>query len=405
MDRIEIKRLKNYKIFIERNLIIYKKSKYKSLIKNILVRLSGLIGTALRLHRQARKIDILFILNCNKTNERIRPIIEYINEALDIEVEIRRNILKNIISLKLGIIPLNIPVLLTDEYSEARYYSEIYDPKVIVLLENESILSSFLKHFTHAKIVNIAHGVRTNLVEHSNINYDYYLIYGKSSLVHMKNNPYLFGNTVPVITGSPFIKNVTKKCNENYKIQSVIYFSQYQNKRVKDYLSFSNNIFIKFAIKNPYVKCIVKPHPLENTDYWLNLVKGIHNIQIVDSKVDIFDILKPGVVSVVAWSNAALESALVNCPIISIDGSGFADNNLDISKYFPVVTSVSEFECALDAIQKNYLEYQEVCKKFVNYHLGYTNDSYIKVAETIINILKGEYLSHYSLTENINWNQ
>jgi len=402
MKNYETERYKKYKILFEKKLSNYKQSETKLFIKNILIRTVGILGTISRKLSKRKKVDVLFLLNSEQTHKRIKPIINYVNNELTVEVSIRNNIISNIKKFRLGMVPFNIPIELIADYSEAKYYSEIYEPKIIVMIENESLLSSYLKNLTDAKTINVAHGVRTNLIEHSNIDYDYYLIFGKSSLKHLKNNPYLFGTTTPIITGSPFLGayKIDKKINHERK--NIIYLAQYENSRVRDHLHFSNEIFIKFAKRNPNKPCIIKPHPLDDNQTWKMRTKGIKNVAILNKESNILNAINSAYVSVIAWSNAALESALIECPIIAIDRSGLANNNLDISDYFPVVKDVIEFENALLDIEKNHEKYKEVCKRFVDYHLGNIENSQKKIAETIVGIFNNTCVHLETITSNKN---
>jgi len=398
MKNYETERYKKYKILFEKKLSNYKQSETKLFIKNILIRTVGILGTISRKLSKRKKVDVLFLLNSEQTHKRIKPIINYVNNELTVEVSIRNNIISNIKKFRLGMVPFNIPIELIADYSEAKYYSEIYEPKIIVMIENESLLSSYLKNLTDAKTINVAHGVRTNLIEHSNIDYDYYLIFGKSSLKHLKNNPYLFGTTTPIITGSPFLGayKIDKKINHERK--NIIYLAQYENSRVRDHLHFSNEIFIKFAKRNPNKSCVIKPHPLDENRIWEIRTKDIKNITVLDKDSNIINALNSAYVSVVSWSNASLESALIECPIISIDRSGYADNNLDMSEFFPVVKNVSDFEIALLGIENDYEKYKDACKRFVDYHLGDIENSQKKIADTIIEIINNTCTHTKSIT-------
>jgi hypothetical protein len=212
-------------------------------------------------------------------------------------------------------------------------------------------------------------------------------LFGESSLLHLRNNRNLFGKTIPIVTGSPFFNGKGNKvCIQNNK-KYIVYFSQYLNKRVESDLLFSNKIFIEFSKNNPERKIIIKLHPLESKCMWSNKIRNISNVELSDDDSELFELLNHAFISLVAWSNASIESAIANCPVISIDRSGFANNNLEISNYFPVVKSVNELERAVINVESNYRRYIDVCKDYVAYHVGHVGHSQNYIADIIYDIL------------------
>ena len=108
-------------------------------------------------------------------------------------------------------------------------------------------------------------------------------------------------------------------------------------------------------------------------------------------------------VAVSAWSNALVVATWLGCPIISIDRTNYARNNLDIDEYFPVVEDVDTFSNAISLINNNNQVYMERCKEFSRYHFGDCNNVNKIMSRNLIRIIQGGEVPYVDISENNSW--
>jgi hypothetical protein len=87
----------------------------------------------------------------------------------------------------------------------ANWLKENFNPKIIITDRNGSIFSPFLKSRTPGDPVtfHLSHAVLTaQSSRFSMLEYDYYCLYGRSSLEYLRSLPYVFGSCKIVLGGS-----------------------------------------------------------------------------------------------------------------------------------------------------------------------------------------------------------
>jgi hypothetical protein len=401
----KINRFISYKRYLQSNYSsgFLKKPVFLFFITSI-IRLAGVIRSIYFQLKRKKQVDILFLMGCREDAIRVMPIVNILDDnGIETGVEIRASRLSGLKRLAFGFVPFKVPSELVLDYAEAAYYAGTYNASAIAMMENSCLYPSFLKELMVTKTVNIAHGVRVNAWEHSYIDFDYYLLFGESSIKHLQENRYLFGSTRALLTGSPFVDkrlaSVTPTCNGGH----IVYFSQYQNPLVKNDILFSHDLFKGFVDKHPEVKFVIKLHPLEDETYWVANTSHFDNVEIVAGVSNIHEVLSGAFCSIVAWSNCAVESAIAKCPVIAIDQSGYANKYLEISDYFPVVDSIDDLETASVEIKDSYQLYQVKCQEFAEYHMNHAENAQQIIAGTLTEILTAESPGARLITESYSW--
>jgi len=355
-----------------------------------------------------KTVDFYFLFGCEFDKSNMSGVINFLeNKGYKVKVDLYSKSIDRIFSLAFGYIPWNIPCYLARDYSIASYINN-FSPKLVVFIDNIEFKSTILRHVYHIKTLNIAHGVRINDWDHSYIDFDYYFVFGESSLNHMRKNKNLFGSTKAVITGSYFVDGIVSNRDLQKKNTcfTVLFLSQWLHPRVAADLSFSRDILLSYAKINSSIKIVIKLHPLEDENQkneWNKIIAGLVNVEILEHNVSLKDAIEMSSVAVSAWSNALVVATWLGCPIISIDRTNYARNNLDIDEYFPVVEDVDTFSNAIYLIKNNNQVYMERCKEFSRYHFGDCNNVNKIMSRNLIRIIQGGEVPYVDISENNSW--
>ena len=251
----------------------------------------------------------------------------------------------------------------------------------------------------------IPHGKIRNSYRHSCFTFDYYLVFGESSIEKIIENKLRLGNTKLVKTGSAFIpENFKLDVCRNYK--NILFFSNWavdhhpESKR-------GFEIVVNWAITQPEYNLYIRLHPLEDGNYVKEKVKGIKNIFVQDKSLTLKQSLKNISLTIATGSNASIEAALLNRPsVVALDRDFIpesedvyeSDNNFYLEKYFlERAKNAEQLHERIKQIFRNYDFYLEQCKKYVKYHLEFSTDASQYIAEIIEKIYIND--DNFSFTE------
>lgn len=276
----------------------------------------------------------------------------------------------------------------------------VHQPKLIIHMQDSSSLSAAIKKYSGAKLVNIAHGV-TGATELFNvIDFDYYFIYGDSSIEHLlanKGTNIHCGSTQLVKVG-PLMSEYEeglRLSDENIKIinsfkKAAIYSSAFTRaSSVQELLSSTHKLIIDFAVKNPDTLIIVTLHPAETiSDFWHNYI-SIKNLLIINSGYNKNELASYASIHLTMASNSVIDYGLRGLDSIIIRYNDYADEYLQFSKFFTICSNADELAQAMN----NYSPEQSKLQEFLSYHCEYTDmNTFNRVVENLNKILAGKEL-------------
>lgn len=296
----------------------------------------------------------------------------------------------------------------------AKYITQKYKFKLICDYHNFEVTSALIKMELNKnqKNIFIPHGKARNSYRHSCFTFDYYLVFGESSIEKIKENKLRLGNTKLIKTGSVFIpKDFNLDICRNYK--NVLFFSNW----AVSYHSESKRgfeIVLDWAKHHPEFNLYIRLHPLEDGKYVTEQVKGIRNVYVQDKSLKLKQSLENISLTIATGSNASIEAALLNRPsIISLDKQYIkdsenvfeSDSNFYIENYFPKRAGNSkELQQRIEQVYENYDFYLKQCKEYVKYHLEYTMAASRHTATIIEEIyLKDHHFSFTEVSENFDF--
>lgn len=270
-----------------------------------------------------------------------------------------------------------------DGYS--RYLKYKYKPKVIITERNGNITSSFLKcrKKGDSVTVHLSHSILTSQSSRFNyIDYDFYCIYGKSSLEYLKSielygeceiffgGSYLFDDSfelppnpnapILLLGAGPDIEK-TESCIEIYKI-------------VKKWQEKSNETLY------------IRLHPRSQGVFWeenqSEKIIILRNESLVDSAKRCSIVLSP-------YTNAVIDAALLNRPVQLLKCEDEIDF-LKVESFFSeAVASVNSLELAIKNIRSNFDQNIIYCREFADYHIANGKNSVNMISDKIFSLCQG----------------
>ena len=271
-----------------------------------------------------------------------------------------------------------------------------HQPKILLNDRNGSLYSPFLRLCLNEKnslLVQLAHASTLESSRRLGMNdYDYYILFGRSSFEALMNRRLRFGSTTALITGSHMIDTAFDIPPPKFDCKTILVLGIGPDKEKETgYLNTYNIIYNATKYLSGY-KILIKRHPRSSIPFWENASKTSDNIILLAPDHSLAKALSRSSIVVNIMSNAVIEATLAGRPIIYCNTS----DNIDIfeqERFFgPAANTLEKFNSRLIEIENNYAKEIDNAKKFSQYHLAHGTDGLKKNMEVIDCLLTGSVL-------------
>jgi len=364
---------------------------------------------------KTKDIDILFLSTSKTNKQELSPLWQYItkNSSYKIIVETQskwKHILKGLPYY--NSIDSNIPANIFYLAAYSKYITTHFSAKLYCLANHFDVIPSFIKKYINkdSKTIHIPHGMQPNHFLYTTYDFDFYFVFGDSSITNINNMNLRLGNTEVVKTGSTKIKkeNTLDPITPNNKI--LLFSDWWPEKYPKERAFFE--IISNWIKENKKFELYIKLHPKEKGDLIKSYFKNCNNVTILPKSTSIKEALKNTYITLTSWSVASVEAALMNRPSISVNFRQYNKHSNDYiisDKYLLLehfflrrATNKDELSDRIEEISKNYPFYVKQCQKYADYHLSNTTNSFDKILSVINNIYLGKKeFNTISISQNI----
>jgi len=335
--------------------------------------------------------DVLILHRSKKTREiglRNNLIAKLRQHGLDV-IEIQTEANKIILKQKLFCPPpLKTPIKFLFYASYAYFIIKKFNPKIIMSESNGSDFSPFLKAFLpqESSLIHVAHCVTTDNYRHySLIDYDYYFLYGQSSLDKLRRRNSLFGSSKVVLTG-PYIAHQDFELKARSVNKNILLFGVNPNMEKRAHIQKMYAVIKDWINQHDDYQLFVKMHPRSKLGFWNEAQNHCSNIHIVKKGITMQQALSEVSLTLGIYTNAVLDAALLNRPSLLVCEEDIKDE-LDIERFFlPRCKNTNELQLNIEKILDNYCYYLKQTTAFAKYHLEHQQDSVDFIAQCIDNI-------------------
>lgn len=274
----------------------------------------------------------------------------------------------------------------------AQYVLESYRPKVIVTDRNGDLFSPFLKKAAAAldcKIIHLPHSVITlESSKYRMIDYDYYLLYGRSSLECLQQITPLFGNCQALLAGSYLFDGEFSlpAADANGAILLLGMGPAMEERPV--YAQYYEAV-VDWLKQNPEAQLHVRLHPRSSGDYWRNVEKIMDNVTLRPQGERFVDSCRSAYMCITSYTNAVVDAALLGRPSLLICGDDVTDY-LQVERFFgDRVADPGDISVAVDRYRVELEAFQRKSEEFAHYHVHHGCRSVEYIANTIVDVAAG----------------
>ncbi|MFZ3153075.1 capsule biosynthesis protein [Pseudomonas sp.] len=285
--------------------------------------------------------------------------------------------------------------------AHAEWLVERYAAKVVLNDRNGSLYSPFLRLALNARqrlLVHLAHATTVESSRRLGMNdYDYYFLFGQSSLEALQARELRFGTSTAVLAGSHMIDNAFDLPPADPARRVLLVLGVGPDKEKEAGYQRTYELLRDWAAENPAYQMLIKAHPRSRVPFWQQQALTLNNIEVLPRECGLAEALARASVVVNIMSNAVIEAGLAGRPVIYANASGQADIFAQEQYFGGCVDSRQGMERRCRQIEAEYVQNCATARRFADYHLAQGVAGLERTLELLERLLAGEVIESQPL--------
>lgn len=296
---------------------------------------------------------------------------------------------------------VRVPLRYYAHAAYAEWLARHHNPGLVLNERHGSLVIPFLRLSLNGQGRHLAQLSHATSVDHSRrlsmTDYDYYLLFGQSSLEALQRRTLRFGSTRAVLAGSYLIDRQYDMPAPRSDLR-VLVLGVGPDKEARPGYQRTYALICQWAARHPQVPVTFKAHPRSRMEFWKNAAAAQPNIHLAAPDTSLAEALAQSSVVLSIMSNAALEASLANRAVIYINASGEADV-LEQARFFGAcVSDLETLEERLAWLPRHYQQALCSTRAFAEYHLAHGLEGQSRTAEVIDCLVQRQPLPATELT-------
>lgn len=281
--------------------------------------------------------------------------------------------------------------------AHAQWLVERYQPRILLNDRNGSIYSPFLRLALNARqslLVHLAHATTMESSRRLGMNdYDYYFLFGRSSLEALQGRSLRFGSSTAVLAGSHMIDSAYDLAPADPTWRTLLILGVGPDKEKEAGYKATYELLLDWARAHPEYRVLVKAHPRSQVPFWQQVADELPQLTVLPRDCTLAEALGQASLVVNIMSNAVIEAALARRPVIYVNASGDQDIFAQELFFGACVTSVNALQTRVIGVENDYPDALKQCKGFAEYHLANGCTGLASNLEALVALLEGQSLS------------
>ncbi len=271
--------------------------------------------------------------------------------------------------------PQPLPLRYFGYAAYAQWLVNHHQPAVLLNDRNGSLYSPFLRLAMNTRgrpLVQLAHASTVESSRRLGMNdYDYYLLFGRSSLEALLARTLRFGDSTAVLAGSHMIDSAYDLPFADPQQKRLLVLGVGPDKEKEPGYQRTYALLRDWAAANPNWQVLIKRHPRSQAGYWQPVADELPSVQLLAAECSLAEALGQASVVVNIMSNAVIEAGLAGRPVLyanlSEDGDIFAQERFFGSR----IETPAALQQRLEQIVGAYDEQVKVARAFALFHLSH----------------------------------
>lgn len=271
--------------------------------------------------------------------------------------------------------PQSVPLRYFGYAAHAEWLVEHYTPKILLNDRNGSLYSPFLRLALNARqrlLVHLAHATTVESSRRLGMNdYDYYFLFGQSSLEALQARALRFGCSTALLAGSHMIDTAFDLTPADPARRVLLVLGVGPDKEKEAGYQRTYRLLRDWAARNPDYQVLVKAHPRSWVPFWQQEAALLDNLEVLPREYGLAAALERASVVVNIMSNAVIEAALARRPLLYVNASDDPDIFAQERFLGPCVATLEGLQEAVSGIEQDHAAALARSADFAEYHLAH----------------------------------
>jgi hypothetical protein len=280
-----------------------------------------------------------------------------------------------------------VPFLLYWHAAHAAFLLQRYRAKVVLSERNGWIIPSFIKALRTEgmRVMHLAHSVPSGQSSrYDYFDYDYYLMFGRSSYDYLSSLGEAFGECCAVYAGPYYLtdkkKTVWRESDNKRTPRFLFLGSGPDYEHTESYQQYCRWV-VTWLEQHQDTRLSVKPHPRGQGYPWLDYAVGSERIALLpagetlEQCAEHFDLVLCG------YTNAVLDVARAGVPFVLL---GQGEDYFSVARYgLPRVVAESQLAPCIETVLSEPEKTKERLFEFLNYHICHADKPLDSLADSV----------------------
>ncbi len=280
-----------------------------------------------------------------------------------------------------------VPMALYLPAARAAYLLARFKPAIIITERNGWASSTFLRTLSSPEThtLHIAHGIISDQSSRLSFrDYDYYALFGVSSLEFLKKTPG-FGHTKALLTGPYF--SLPQKHQPDLKSKQILFLGAGPDEETSSDYRKICEIALDWLKNNPSWSLRIRRHPRGTGSPWDIFSQQHNNIAFCPVNETLDQSLKGITAAWCGYTNAILDCSVAGIPTIPL---GQKSDFFQCSRFnIPQAGSIEELTEIMDSLEKNIDRWKLRLEEFSHFHIENISNPTENITATIKKIKTG----------------
>jgi hypothetical protein len=271
-----------------------------------------------------------------------------------------------------------------------------YQPRILLNDRNGSFYSPFLRlslHQHQGTLVHLAHATTVESSRRLGMNdYDYYFLFGPSSLASLQARKLRFGTSTAVLTGSHMIDQSYDLPPPDPTMRTVLVLGVGPDREKEAGFQRTYALLKEWAARTPHYQVLVKRHPRSAVPFWQDAADSLNNVTVLPKELNLAQALERACCVVNIMSNAVIEAGLAGRPVLYCNLSDDRDIFDQETFFGRALRTPEEFQCRINEIEADFPAEIEKARHFALFHLAHGSQGLNRTCQALENLLSGKTL-------------
>ena len=274
--------------------------------------------------------------------------------------------------------PYAVPTRYFGIAAYAEWLVEHHQPRILLNDRNGSLYAPFLRLALNARgslLVHLAHATTVEGSRRLGMNdYDYYFLFGRSSLEALQARKLRFGSSTAVLAGSHMIDQSFDLPPSDPESRVLLVLGVGPDKEKESGYQRTYQLLRDWATQSPDYRVLIKAHPRSQVPFWQEAAGALENVRVLPRECALAEALAQVSVVVNIMSNAVIEAALAGRPVLYVNAG--SDRDIFEQERFlgARIDQLPVLSQRIQQIERDRSAALECGKRFAEHHLAHGGD-------------------------------